>query len=76
MNFFKAAIERITSLGRGTSQREIQCAEAAARDKVTADGDAVYSDGKQRRHRASPITRARTATGRGPTPPPEGDGRR
>jgi len=72
MNVFKAAIEGITSLGRGTSQSEIQCAEAAARGKVTADGDAVDGDGKRRRHRASPITRARAATGRGSTPPPEG----
>jgi hypothetical protein len=41
MNVFRAVIEGIASLGRGTSQREIKRAEAAAPIEGTADGEAV-----------------------------------
>ena len=54
MNVFKAVIEVVTRLGRGTSQREIKRAEAAAPAEGTADGEAVDGNDHDRRGR-SPV---------------------
>jgi len=77
MNVFKAVIEVIRSLGRGTSQREIKRAEAAAPVEGPAVGGAVAGQDHDhdRLDRTPALARTRTATSRRSAPPPRGVGR-